>query len=161
MKSSLITPASGVVTFLDALKDQNLVPVEVTQHDCVQRITITHNVAIGQFEWRTEKIAEGAIGLLADVMADMWRYYFKAPLRPRLNSGHAKVCLDLDGDTLSMSFGLVDPAHPESPPIADPIVAMTMMSSGLFFLAEKLAGEDFNPTDALLGNIQKTARGGL
>lgn len=161
MKNSdqLIIPSQGVKDFMASLTEKGLVPLEITPDDLIQRVTITHNAAAGQFDWKAEKIGEQAIGLLADVMRDMWVYFFKQPLRPRLASGHAKVCLDLNGDTLSMSFGLVDPAHPDLPPIADPLVAKAMLSAALFFLSEKTAGGNFNPLEALLGNIKFTSKG--
>jgi hypothetical protein len=158
MDTPFLAKAPPLQSFVEQLQAAGLTPVELTPQDLVQSISIMHNVGTGRFSWTVHKIAEQAIGLLAMVIHDMWRYWFKSSERPPLTSGHAKVCIDLDGDILSMSFGLVDPAHPELPPVADPLVAASMLTAALFFLTERVNGSDFNPLDALLGNLHTSSR---
>lgn len=136
--------------FTQLCQERNLVPLEITDHDVIQSITIRHNVMSGTFDWRVDKIGEQAIGLLVDVMADMWQYFFKQSLRPKLTSGHARVVIDQDGDSLKIIYGLIDPEHPDQP-IPDALVAKSMLASALFGLYEKTAGKNFDPMAALTG----------
>ena len=132
-------------------QEQNLVPLEITDQDVIQTITIRHNAMTGTFDWTIHKVGEQAIGLLADVMQDMWRFFFKQPLRPKLTSGHARVIIDLDGDALKIVYGLIDPTHPNLPPMPDAPVAKAMLVSALFGLCENTSGENFDPMSALTG----------
>lgn len=146
--------SADVGKVLKAWQDEGLVSREVGPEDFRQTITIIHDAATGHFDARAERMdAVQALGLLADVMAAFWRDGFRQPLRPRLNSGHAKVCIDLDGDTLSMAFGLQDPQRQHSLPVADPLVAKGMLVAALFGLCEETSGEGFNPAEALLGTL--------
>lgn len=139
---------------IDAWQADGLIPLEVGPQDFRQTITITHDAASGRFEARRDGLdANQALGLLADVMAATWRDGFQEPLRPPLNSGHAKVCIDLDGDKLSMAFGLQDSQRPDAIPVADPLVAKGMLLAALFGLCAETSGENFNPVDALLGTL--------
>lgn len=131
--------------------ERNLVPIELTDRDIIQTVTIRHNIMTGQLECKAEKIGEQVVGLLADAMASMWKYWFKSPLRPKCTSGHARVLLDLDGDVLKIVYGLTDPENPELPPAPDALVAKTMLASALFGLCEKTGDSDFDAMSALIG----------
>ena len=129
----------------------DLRPTEVTERDVIQTITIRHNVITGQISIETKKIGEQAIGILADVMVILWKDYFKSPIRPPLTSGHARVMIDLDGDSLKIVYGLTDPNNPDVLPVADAPVAKMMLISALFGLCEQTGGKDFDPMQALTG----------
>lgn len=151
---SSIEKISGGMTAEDfelVCQERNLEKIEITPKDIIQTIDIRHNAFTGAFEWHTHKIGEQVIGVLAKVLADMWRYYFKQPLRPKFTSGHARVLIDLDGDSLKIVYGLTDPANLDLPPVADAPVAKMMLVAALFGLCEKTDGVDFDPMSALTG----------
>lgn len=105
----------------------------------------------GRMEVKADKVGEQAIGLLADAMAILWKDYFKESFRPKFTSGHARVMIDLDGDSLKIIYGLTDPDNPDFPPVADAPVAKMMLVAALFGLIERTNGADFDPMTALTG----------
>lgn len=149
-----ITRRAGALTaeeFKAICERRNLTQIEITVRDVIQTITLRHNVITGQINIETKKIGEQSIGILADAMAILWKDYFKSPIRPPLTSGHARVMIDLDGDSLKIVYGLTDPNNPDLPPVADAPVAKMMLVSALFGLCEKTNGKDFDPMQALTG----------
>lgn len=154
---SLSNSSLSTKNFEELCLERNLVPLEITTQDVIQTITVRHNVMTGVFDWRADRIGEQAIGLLASAMADMWKYFFRSPLRPGMTSGHAKVIIDLDGDSLKVLYGMSDPNNPGEL-IPDATVAKAMMASALFGLCEKTSGENFDPFESLTG-IKVTQEG--
>jgi hypothetical protein len=132
-----------------------LVPVEISEADLIQTITVRHNAMTGKGEVQYSKL-DGlqALAILADSMAAVWQDTFRSELRPPLNSGRAKVCLQLEDDRLSVSIGTDDPAHPEIMPSADPIIAKGMLAAVLFGLCEKTSNGQFDPMAALLQGLE-------
>ena len=138
-ETELIQPSSiarlpGALTieeFEHLCEVRNLTSTEITERDVIQTITIRHNVLTGRINIETKKIGEQVIGILADAMACLWKDYFKSPIRPPLTSGHARVMIDLDGDSLKIVYGLTDANNPDLPPIADAPVVDKVVSGAV------------------------------
>ena len=155
--SEVLTPYSPPLKeIMKRWDDAGLVPVEISEADLIQTITIRHNAMTGKGEVQYSKL-DGlqALAILADSMAAVWRDTFRNELRPPLNSGRGKVCVQLEDDRLSVAIGTDDPAHPDILPSADPVIAKGMLAAVLFGLCEKTSGaEGFDPMAALLQGLE-------
>ena len=135
--------------------DAGLVPVEISDVDLIQTITIRHNARSGKLLIETSKF-DGiqALAILADSMYEVWRDTFRSDPRPPLNSGRVKVCIQLVDDRLSVAIGTDDPNHPDIRPSADPVIAKGMLAAVLFGLCEKTSNGQFDPMAALLQGLE-------
>jgi hypothetical protein len=136
--------------------DAGLTPVEISEADLIQTITVRHNAMTGKGEVQYSKL-DGlqALAILADSMAAVWRDTFRSDPRPPLNSGRGKVCIQLEDDRLSVAIGTDDPTHPDILPSADPVIAKGMLAAVLFGLCEKTSSaEGFDPMEALLQGLE-------
>ena len=151
------TPAAKDV--LKQWHDAGLVPLEITPEQITQEIVIRHNPLTGKADISYTRL-DGiqSTGLLAMAMAQVWRDTFHSELAPRLNSGNAKVCIQLEGERLSVSFGMGGEDGKQL--IADPVVACGMMASALFAVTMRTAGPDFDPLAALLQGLEFNLRSG-
>lgn len=135
---------------------RGLVPLEVTEDQLIQTITIRHNALTGKGEVKYERLdGVQAMGILVDSIRAVFRDTFKSELRPRLNSGHAKVCSELDGDRLSVAFAMTDPNNPDLLPQVDPVVASGIAVATALFIAEKADDPNFDPLAVLLQGIER------
>jgi hypothetical protein len=133
--------------------DAGLVPMDITPEQITQEIVIRHNPITGKANISYTRL-DGiqAVGLSAMAMAQVWRDTFHSELAPRLNSGNAKVCIQLEGERLSVSFGMGGDDGKQV--TADPVVACGMMASALFAVTMRVAGPDFDPMAALLQGLE-------
>ena len=84
------------------------------------------------------------LGLMTDVLADMHGYYVANPLRPQTQWPAARICIESDGDSLSMS----------SPQVTDPLVLKGMLMGIILGLIEETQSPDYDPMRAVLGALE-------
>ena len=135
--------------------DAGLMPLEVAPEQLIQEIVIRHSPLAGKSDISYTRL-DGiqAIGLLAMTMAQVWRDTFHSEPPPRLNSGNAKVCIQIESEKskLSVSFGLGGEDGKRI--TADPVVACGMMAAALFAVTARAAGGKFDPLAALLQGLE-------
>jgi hypothetical protein len=155
MNEELTPYSSSLREITERWSNAGLVPVEISEADLIQTITVRHNAMTGKGEVQYSKL-DGlqALAILADSMAAVWRDTFRSELRPPLNSGRGKVCIQLEDDRLSVAIGTDDPAHPDILPSADPVIAKGMLAAVLFGLCEKTSSGQFDPMEALLQGLE-------
>lgn len=120
--------ATNIADVVDAWRARGLTPVQITEGEAVQRITITHDALTGKIDWTASK-CDGvqAVSLLWSVLVDAGQEYFKAKARPQLTSGNARIALMLDGDNIQMI----------AEPVDDPVVLRGVLVAALLGLIEK------------------------
>ncbi len=114
-------------------QEWGLEPVEVSQEQLRQLITIEHNALTQELTWRVER-ADGAqaLGILATAMWSMFQQFFKEKSRPRLTSGAARIAIQLDGDRLTVGLDRLD----------DPVVVKGAVAAALWELIDRsMAGD--------------------
>lgn len=153
--SDLIPYAPNVKDILKRWDEAGLVPMEVTEADFMQMITIRHNARTGAAEVKYEKLdGVQAMMILLDSIRAVWRDTFKGELRPTLNSGHAKVCIQLVDDTLSVSAGMTGPnQRRDVAPTVDAVVAGGMALAAALLIAERADAGEWDPLAVLLQGI--------
>ena len=110
----------------------------------MESITIEHDRAAGLFTWTSEDMTGAQVlGLMTDVLFDMREYYIADPLRPETQWPAARICIESDGDRLSMS----------SPQVQDPLVLKGMLMGVLLGLIEEMRSPDYDPMRAVLGAL--------
>ena len=149
---------------IDALAERwstrGLVPLEVTERELIQTITIRHNPLTCKGEVKYERLdGVQAMGLIVASLRDLLQDTFKSELRPPLNSGHSKVCVELNGDELSVAFATSDPANPEKMTLVDPVIASGIALAAALLIAEKADAPGYDPLAVLLEGIQKRFAG--
>lgn len=127
-------PAAGVPgaqslpEVFEAWTEWGLEPVEVSEEQLRQTITIEHNAATRELTWRVER-ADGvqALGILVTAMWSMFQQFFKDKKRPRFRSGAARVAIQLDGDRLIVGLDRGD----------DPTVIKGIVAAALWDIIER------------------------
>ena len=160
---AIMSPSRDPVPYVSSLADilkrwdtTGLVPLEVTEADFMQTITVRHNARTGAAQVQYEKLdgVQTMMILLESVRA-VWRDTFKSEVRPILNSGHAKVCIQLVDDTLSVSAGMTGPnQRPGVPPTVDAVVAGGMALAAALLIAERADAGGWDPLAVLLQGIE-------
>lgn len=126
-------------------------PVEITEENIEQVITVRHNPITGDFKINYSRLdAFQALGLLADAFYWIWTRHIKAATRPRFNSGKSKVCIQVDGDTMSMAFA----TETNGQTISDPVVAKGMALAAWVGLCENTSEGKFDPREAFAGMLK-------
>lgn len=97
---------------------------------------------------KTEWDAEGltgieALGVMAETIFDMYYQLFDAPGRPFFEGGESRVCIEYDGDNISIAY------RPE----ANIIQAQGLVTAALAALCKRAGESDFNPLEGVLGAI--------
>lgn len=129
----------------------DLKPVEITEENIEQVITVRHNPITGDFKINYSRLdAFQALGLLADAFYWIWTRHIKAAKRPSFNSGNSKVCIQVVGNTMSMAFG----TESGDQTISDPVVAKGMALAAWVGLCEKTSEGKFDPAEAFSGMLK-------
>jgi hypothetical protein len=140
---------ANVLETLDEWQDRGLEVRELSKENVRQTIEVDHDPLTGKIDVRYTRLdAVQALGLLADSLYAVWKDGFQGDIRPPLNSGHSKVCVELDGDRLLMAFG----TSVDKTPVADPVVAKGLLLAALFGLCAE-EGE-FDSWKALFSQIE-------
>lgn len=120
--------ASSLAEVMEAWRVKGLTPVQVTDGDVTQTITIKHNAITGKIEWSASRIdGVQAVAVMFSALVDMGEVFFTAKARPPLTSGTARIALLLDGDNVQM---MADPVN-------DPTVIRGLLSAALLSLIER------------------------
>lgn len=129
----------------------DLKPIEVTEEKTEQTIIITHDPVKRDVNFDYKRLdAFQALGLLADVFCAIYRRHVKAASRPQFNSGKSKVCIQVDGDVMSMAFA----TETNGQTITDPVVAKGILLAAWVGLCEKTDNGEFNPLEAMSGMLK-------
>lgn len=65
-------------------------------------ITITLND--NQVHWKSDGDGRETLWVMCDALVDMYRYYFKEPLRPAFQPQPARVCIEVEDDRLAIAY---------------------------------------------------------
>lgn len=88
---------------LSKWKAEGRLPIEITESDAVQRVTIEYNYLTGNLTWKAERTEGiGSVAMVFHALVDMGRFFFQAPARPKLNSGAARILISFDGERIQM-----------------------------------------------------------
>lgn len=137
-------PLVGIANFTD------LEPITVTEESTEQTITIRHNPITGEIKINYSRLdALQALGLVADAAYAIWKNDVKSGQRPAFASGSSKVCVQVDGESLSMAFG----TETNGKTIADPVVAKGILLAAWLGLCEKTSKGEFDPLEAFSGML--------
>ena len=153
---ALLPYPQGVNDILKRWDEAGLVPMEVTEADFMQTITIRHNARTGAAQVQYEKLdGVQTMMILLESMRAVWRDTFKGELRPILNSGHAKLCIQLVDDMLSVSAGMTGAnQRKDVPPTVDAVVAGGMALAAALLIAERADAGGWDPLAVLLQGIE-------
>lgn len=112
-----------------------------------QAIVVQHDPATGKLDVTFDQTMPLSVllGLLVDAVYTVFQNGFIDQPTP-FPEGSAKVCLQLEGQKLSMAFG-------RDGLTADPVLAQAMLVTAMFELCRKTNGGEFDPAEALLGKI--------
>ena len=108
-------------------------------------ITISIDTDDGtQTKWDTEGLTGiEALGVMAETIFDMYNQFFDAPDRPFFDGSDSRVCIEYDGDNVSIAY------RPE----ANIIQAQGLVTAALAALCKRAGESDFNPLEGVLGAI--------
>ena len=120
--------ATKLAQVLEAWKARGLTPVQVTEDEVWQTITVRHNALTGELKWDVDK-ADGvqAVSLLFSALVDMGEYFFTAKARPRIVSKDTRVALMLEAGQIQM---IADPPD-------DPVITRGLLVAALLRLIER------------------------
>lgn len=139
------------MSILDFANFTDLKPIEITEENTEQVVTVRHNPMTGEEKISYSRLdAFQALGLLADAFYSIWKNDIKYASRPPFASGKSKVCIQVDGDTLSMAFG----TESEGKTIVDPVVAKGILLADWVGLCEKTDEGRFDPLEAFSGMLK-------
>lgn len=140
---------------LDFANFTDLEPITVTEESTEQIITIRHNPLTGEMKINYTRLdALQALGMVADAAYAIWKNDVKSSQRPPFSSGKSKVCVQVDGETLSMAFG----TETLDKTIADPVVAKGILLAAWLGLCEKTSTGEFDPWEAFSGMVRVRRR---
>lgn len=131
-----VPEATRIAEVLEAWRARGLTPVQVTDGEATQTISISHNALTGELKWTVDK-ADGvqAVSLLFSALVDMGEEYFRAKARPRIVSKDARVAVMLERGEITM---IADP-------VDDPVITRGLLVAALLRLIERAA----TPAEAL------------
>lgn len=136
---------------LDFANFTDLKPIEITEQSTEQTITVQHNPLTGEEKIIYSRLdAPQALGLLADAFYRIWKSDVRSANRPPFASGQSKVCVQVDGETLSMAFG----TETNGKTIADPVVAKGLLLAAWVGLCEQTSNGEFDPREAFSGMLK-------
>lgn len=139
------------MSILDFPNFTDLKPIEITEENTEQTIVVTHNPVTRDINFDYTRLdAFQALGLLADVFCAICRDHVKSARRPHFNSGKSKVCIQVDGDTMSIAFA----TESAGKTLADPVVAKGMLLAAWVGLCEKTNEGGFDPVEAFSGMLK-------
>ena len=108
------------------------------------RITKTVNDGKSKLTWSTNELDNlGILGVMTEVIFDMYTQLFDSPDRPFFDGGNSRVCIEYDGDNVSIAY------RPEG----DITQAKGLTMAALAALCKRAAEDDFNPLEGVLGAI--------
>lgn len=136
---------NGLVRFV--ITDQEPPKVE---KPAPQEVKIFHDPQTGKLDITYSNLNHlKVIHLLMDALYIIWKDGVKSSERPDFPNVKSKVCLQMEDNKISMSFG----TQAAGGTVADPILAKAILLSGLFGLCEKTNSGEFNPADAFSGML--------
>lgn len=136
---------------LDFTNFTNDLKLTTVAQDTEQTVTVRHNPFTGEEKIIYSRLdAFQALGLLADAFYRIWKDNIKPASRPPFASGTSKVCIQVDENTLSISFGTVT----GDKTISDPVVAKGILLAAWVGLCEKTSNGEFDPREAFAGMLE-------
>jgi len=98
----------------------------------------------GQTQWDTEELSGvEVLGVMAECIFDMYNQLFDVPDRPFYDGDKARVCIEYDGDNISIAY------RPEG----NVQIAQGLTMAALAALCKRAKEPDFNPLEGVLGAI--------
>jgi len=107
-------------------------------------IDINMDWKTGSFKWTSNELtAKQTLWLMTDTLIDMYRYFFKEPMRPEFYPQPSRVCIELKEDKLGIAF------RPED----DVQSAISLTAAALVALSERAREGPIDPYQVMFGSL--------